>query len=234
MFCPACGAKNDLERGKCFVCGKVLPGLQSPATPQPERERRPQRPRPQQNIAAVGDRMLALLFDRVLLASLALIAAAYLANVWSGGAPLSPITLLVLGALAYLGAAFAYHTLAEAFARTTLGKAILGLSVQNEGEHGPLAASAIRNALRLADGLGLYAVGFSVALFAPRHRRIGDLAGGTVVLSNPVPPAARAALLLTLVALVGISLWLASALCPECAASMREGFASGATEMARR
>lgn len=234
MFCPACGAKNDLERGKCFVCGKVLPGSLPVAAPPAERERRPQRPRPQENIAAVGDRMLALLFDRLLLASLALIACAYLANVWSGGAPLSPLTLLVLGVLAFLVAAFAYHTLAEAFARTTLGKAILGLSVQNEGEHGALAASAIRNSLRLADGLGFYAVGFSVALFARRHRRIGDLAGGTVVLSNPVPPAARAALLLTLVALIGISIWLASELCPECAASMRAGFASGATEMARR
>ena len=220
MFCPACGAKNDLERGKCFVCAKILPGSQ-PFTTQPERERRPQRPRTQENIAAVGDRMLALLFDRVLLASLALIVAAYLASVWSGGPPLSPVTLLILGIVAFFVATFAYHTLAEAFARTTLGKAILGLSVRNEGERGALAASAIRNALRLADGLGLYAVGFSVALFAPRHRRIGDLAGGTVVLSNPVPAAARAALLLTLVALVGIALWLASELCPECTAAMR-------------
>ncbi|HSN69796.1 MAG TPA: hypothetical protein VLV48_11155, partial [Thermoanaerobaculia bacterium] len=105
MFCPACGAKNDLERGKCFVCGKVLPGSQPLPTPQPERERRPQRPRPQENIAAVGDRMLALLFDRLLLASLALIAAAYLENLWSGDAPLSPLTLLVLGVLAFLVAA---------------------------------------------------------------------------------------------------------------------------------
>jgi uncharacterized RDD family membrane protein YckC len=233
VFCPSCGAKNELERAKCFVCSTLLPSLQPLAAP-PERERRPIRPRPQEIDAAVGDRALALLFDRLLLAALALIAIAYLGSGPSAESRLSRPVLALLGAVAFLLAAFAYHTLAEGFTGTTLGKAIFGLSVRNESGRGALAASAIRNGLRLADGLGLYLVGFAVALFAPRHRRLGDLAGGTVVLSAPVPAAARAALLLTLAALLGLALWLSSQLCPECVADLRASFTTNAVEMARR
>jgi uncharacterized RDD family membrane protein YckC len=231
VFCPACGAKNDLERGTCFVCGKVLPSSQpaSIATPLARRAPRP-RDGMGNRAASVGDRMLALLFDRLLLGALALIGAAYLANAWwHRGAPVSRLALAILASLAFMLVAFAYHTLAEAVVRTTLGKAILGLSVSNEGEHGTLGAAAIRNALRVADGLPLYAVGFFVALFSPRHRRIGDRVAGTVVLSDPVPPAARAALLVTLAALVGISFWLAWQLCPECVASLGDRFHAAGT-----
>lgn len=231
MFCPSCGAKNDLERGKCFVCGKVLPSSQPAPAPAPV-ERRAPRPRSEMGdrAASVGDRMLALLFDRILLGSLSLIGAAYLATTWSAGAPLSTLALTILGALALMVIAFAYHTFAEALAGTTLGKAIFGLSVRNEGEHGRFAAIAIRNALRIVDGLAMYVVGFSVALFSARHRRIGDHVAGTVVLSNAVPPAARAALLVTFAALVGIALWLAWQLCGECAGSL----VSASTRLARR
>ncbi len=215
MFCPACGAKNDLERAKCFVCDKILPHGQSSSSS----DSRPRIARPQhvETPGSVGDRMLALLFDRILLAALALIVAALIASSWT--APrLSPTVLAILAAIGFLLLAFVYHLLGEALAGTTLGNAILGLYVRNEGDRGTFAAIAIRNALRVADGLGLYAVGFFVALFAPRHRRIGDLVAGAVVLADRVPPAARAALLVTFAALVGTSLWLAWQLCPACGA----------------
>ncbi|HEY0591121.1 MAG TPA: RDD family protein [Thermoanaerobaculia bacterium] len=236
MFCPSCGAKNELERTKCFVCGKLLPHAQ-PAAAQASQpgERRAPRPRAEMGdrAASVGDRMLALLFDRLLLGALALLAVAYVATTnWR--APVSPLTLGIIGALALMLLAFAYHTLAETLAGTTLGKAILGLSVRNEGDHGKLAAIAIRNALRLADGLAGYGVGFCVALFAPRGRRIGDLVAGTVVLSNAVPPAARAVLLLTFAALVGFALWFAWQLCPSCTTSVVERFIAEPVALANR
>lgn len=233
MFCPSCGAKNEIERAKCFVCAKVLPHGQ-PVPPQAV-ERRAPRPRAEMGdrAASVGDRMLALIFDRLLLGSLALLAVAYVGTTnWRS--PVSPLALAILGTLALMLAAFAYHTLAETFAGTTLGKAILGLSVRNESERGTLAAIAIRNALRIADGFAGYGIGFCVALFAPRGRRIGDLVAGTVVLSNAVPPAARAVLLATFAALVGFALFFAWQLCPDCMTTMAERFVAEPVALAHR
>jgi uncharacterized RDD family membrane protein YckC len=65
----------------------------------------------------------------------------------------------------------------------TPGKRMLGLRViQSDGTSISFAQSAIRNILRVADGLPLvYGLGFIVALCNREQRRLGDLAAGTLV-----------------------------------------------------
>ncbi len=69
----------------------------------------------------------------------------------------------------------------------TPGKRLMGIRViQLRGTSITFTQSAIRNIVRFADGLplpwpGTYAVGFVVAALSPKHRRLGDVFAGTLV-----------------------------------------------------
>ncbi|WP_317996222.1 RDD family protein [Vulcanimicrobium alpinum] len=74
--------------------------------------------------------------------------------------------------------ALVYVIVAEAIAGTTIGKLAFGLHVYALRERGVgFARAFVRMLLRPLDALG---VGFVLAL-APAHRRLGDLASGTIV-----------------------------------------------------
>jgi uncharacterized RDD family membrane protein YckC len=212
--------KNDPGEPQCFVCKKSLPS--------PDAERLPPRPRPA-TIAApvdvsgsIGDRALALVFDRLLLAALLTIPAALLAGRWGQiRRGISSILWGTVTASAILVVAILiYHLVFEAAFGLTPGKAIFGLRVRNEGNRGRLAAAAIRNAVRLIDVLVFYAIGFLVALFSRRRQRLGDHLAGTVVNVVPVHWAARAGILLLWLAAIAVSLWLSGYLCPSCVPSI--------------
>jgi uncharacterized RDD family membrane protein YckC len=220
VFCPWCGVKNDPGEPQCFVCKKGLPS--------PDAERLPPRPR-QVTLAvaadvpgSIGDRMLALLFDRLLLLSLLAIPASLIASYWSQVSPrISSILWRSITASAVLVIAiFLYHFGFEGAFGSTLGKAIFGLRIRSEGERSRLAAAAIRNAARLIDSLVLYLIGFLVAFFSPRNQRLGDHMAKTVVVVVPGHWAARAGLLLVWLALIGGSLWYSGYLCPACLPSL--------------
>ena len=224
MFCPYCGAKNDPPGLACFICGKVLPSLsgKAEAAAAPGRSGRPGRPGAAAAVdrpGAVGDRMLALAFDRTILAALGLIAAAALADrLGLAGSTTPPGAGMIIGAVSvFTVTVFVYHVLLEASVGTTLGKAIMGLQVRNESERNAFIAAAIRNALRVLDGQALYLVGFLVALFSRRGRRIGDMVAQTTVLEQAVPRFARAILLVVWVSTIVVSTWIAWSLCPDCA-----------------
>ena len=172
------------------------------------------------SVGSIGDRFLALLFDRALLASLLLILATFMQSEdrpslarqfrdrsWLGYSGIAVVLLI-----------FAYHVLFEGAFGATLGKAIFGLNVRNESNRNRFMAAVIRNALRPIDAMGLYAVAFLVALFYPRKQRIGDLVARTIVLEYRIHPAARAMFLFIWVALVGGAVWLAWTFCPSCLA----------------
>jgi hypothetical protein len=79
---------------------------------------------------------------------------------------------------------FAYFVLFEWLGGgQTPGKKIMGLRVMYEdGRPVDFAASAIRNVLRLADFLpAVYGLGVTVMFISPKSQRLGDLAGGTIV-----------------------------------------------------
>jgi hypothetical protein len=65
----------------------------------------------------------------------------------------------------------------------TPGKRLVGIRViRSDGTAVTFAQSAVRNIVRLVDSMpGLYGLGFAVAAGNSEHRRLGDLAAGTLV-----------------------------------------------------
>ena len=221
VFCPACGVRN--EGGvSCFVCGKTLPGS-SPAVVSrvaPEKSSRNEsvRKRPEKTIdpGPVGDRALAILFDRALLTAIAVFGVALFVQ---NGAIVFRRTGAIEASLISLGvfvSVFLYHTLLEGFAGTTPGKLVMGLRVVNTGDRRMIVAVALRNLLRLVDGLAFYLPAFLVSAHNKNHRRIGDYVGGTAVIQVPIQPLERGAALAILILIIAAAFWGAGAFCPEC------------------
>jgi uncharacterized RDD family membrane protein YckC len=93
------------------------------------------------------------------------------------------------------GAAIAIALVCEALFGITLGKAIFGLRVRRgDGKHAGVLRIIARYVLRPID---LIVIGPLLALVTPRHQRLGDFAGGTVVSQSRVAP---------LVSILGIAL----------------------------
>ena len=159
-------------------------------------------------LAAVGDRFLAVILDTILLAAGFTALGMWIAMRW-GGATASGFALNGTPAIATIAATmlsgFLYYWLFEGLFGATLGKAILGVSVRKkDGAACGMAASLVRNLLRVVDGLGVYLVGFLVAIFSSSRQRVGDHAAQTIVVSRSVGKLARAALVLAwLVTCVG-------------------------------
>src|SRR4029079_902185 len=78
-----------------------------------------------------------------------------------------------------------YWTASEVFWRgQTPGKRLMKIRiVRSDGSPVTLFESAVRNLLRLVDFLpAFYGIGIIAMLLDPRHRRLGDLAAGTLAL----------------------------------------------------
>jgi uncharacterized RDD family membrane protein YckC len=219
MYCPHCGVNNDRGEGKCFVCEKNLPALNAPvaAAAPAERARAARRDAAEHPVfASVGDRMIALIFDRIVVTAILLAVAAWAADYWrvqSVNAALSTI-LAAVGAIVVV--TFLYHFISEAAFLTTVGKAAMGLHVGVEEGRNRVAATALRNLLRIVDAIGGYLIGFLFATFSLRRQRVGDLVGRTVVLDWPIARGGRAAMMVMIVLIVAAAVWIASVICPAC------------------
>jgi len=222
MFCPFCGVKNTADLTQCFVCGRKLPALDAEAPLKPARPRTLSRERtPTPQPARLGDRLIAVILDSVLLAALLLIAAA---AIWWDRLLIPPLAIAIGAPLLII---FLYYWLLEGAFGATLGKAIIGVRVVGvAGTTGGFGAAATRNALRLVDGLPLYIPGFFVALFSRSRRRLGDFIARTVVLEQPLPVAWRAIVTFLWLALVVASVWGTVALRPEWVAAVRQAVSS--------
>jgi len=221
FFCPFCGVKNNAGQTQCFVCGKKVPSFDADASPVPTRSKTISGASKALSNAAVaariGDRMIAVFLDTMLLAAvmLFLFAVASTEKLFSG-LPLSPTGFTAAGAGVVVLIAFLYHWLLEGSSGVTLGKGIIGVRVASfGGRRGGFRASAIRNALRLVEGIPLYIPAFAVALFTKGRRRIGDLLANTVVLEYDLSVAARAAVVIGWLAIIGASLWGTYIIAPE-------------------
>ena len=86
--------------------------------------------------------------------------------------------------LIFLALMFLYFVTLEGLVGATLGKWALGLRVVTDGGDRPgLARSALRNVLRLVDGLPAFnIVGVVLILRSPERARFGDRAAGTRVI----------------------------------------------------
>lgn len=139
-------------------------------------------------IAGVGSRAMAYLVDVGLLFLVGLVA--YFAVTFLVPDPVNAVLGLsrlarVLGAVALFAALWIYWTAFEvAWHGQTLGKRLMRIRVVRlDGSPVTAVDSAIRNLLRLVDFFpACYPVGLVTMLFDAKHRRVGDLVAGTVLI----------------------------------------------------
>lgn len=152
------------------------------------------------------ERAVALLIDTVVNLAIA-VPIALLLTTLSGAGPVRTILglgnlgtverFLLLYAFVLPLLIFAYHSLLESlWGGQTLGKRALKLRViRNDGTVPDLAASLIRNALRLIDYMPCTCgVGLTVMVLSAQFRRLGDYAAGTLVIREgriAAPPLAE-------------------------------------------
>ena len=216
MYCPSCGAENPPEVQSCQRCGALLP---APPSAQPQAVGVPpssERVAGQFTIARLGDRLIAIVLDTILggvaFAVLGMYAAVRLGGVTESGFSLEGKPALVgIGSALVVG--FLYYWLLEGIFGATLGKAIIGIRVRDKSG-GPcgLKPSLIRNLMRLIDGLGVYLLGFLVALFSKLRQRLGDHLAKTVVVESPLGTVGRSVMVVLWLAFVGGGSWLAYAI----------------------
>jgi uncharacterized RDD family membrane protein YckC len=127
-------------------------------------------------------RVLAALIDVLIVGAgyaVILAAAGKLGDAGAGGA------LTAVG----IGWALYYYFACESGSGQTLGKRALNIRVvRTDGAPAGMREVGIRTVLRLVDGLFLYGVGLVVMLVTRERRgRLGDLAGGTMIVSADKP-----------------------------------------------
>jgi len=200
MECPHCHRQTGLNANNCGSCGGSIPPAQrlleesgilapaAPATSPPSRKvQLESKPDSYYRTATLGDRLIAFVLDSVFLFGVFAVVDAWIFMRWGivDGNELK-LTLAALLLAGSLNAAtfFLYLWLLEASFGATLGKAMVGIKVVQTTERNPFVALAIRNLLRVVDGLGFYLLGAVIAGCSKIHRRLGDICAGTVVIEE--------------------------------------------------
>jgi uncharacterized RDD family membrane protein YckC len=211
-ICPSCGKQQSDASAFCAACGAVLDrpdtAAASPAPPvSPTQIIPPAAPGAAGATRGADDfgdsaryivrRLMALVVDLVGVTVLLAAGIQYLLirgtqNPHAFGSFFA-VTVYTLFALAV------YLCLSEAYVGTTLGKGLFGLRVSPRGGgRVGLTRAVVRNVLLPFD---LLLIGFLLAAFTPRHKRIGDFVAGTEV------PNARSGVVGPAVALLIIGAW---------------------------
>jgi uncharacterized RDD family membrane protein YckC len=216
MECPHCHSQISTQSKHCKRCGGAIPAAQylleelglsdeeetasTASTPARSPSRRPSAYR----FARLGDRFIAFALDIALLFGLFAIVDAWVFMRWGifDGIELQLTTASLLIAI-LLNAAilFLYGWLLEAACGATLGKILVGIRIVRTAQCGALSACAVRNVLRIVDGLGFYLVGTAVAACSEVRQRIGDICAHTAVIEEKFGIAAR---------LAAVVLWIAT------------------------
>lgn len=236
MECPHCHKETTSQSKTCRSCGRSIPPAQYlleesgilenadmvEVAPRPRFEKPPQR-QPEDDfddspyqVATLGDRFLAFILDTAFLFGVFAIVDAWVFMRWgvADGAELKlSLAALVMAELLNIAILFVYFWLLEASFGATPGKAIVGIRVVRTSDTPALKAFAIRNALRLVDGLGFYLVGAAVAGCSAIHRRVGDLCAGTAVIEEEFGYPVKIGSLVLWVALVAGAIWSVPRIC---------------------
>ena len=227
MECPHCHRQTGPRSKRCGSCGRLIPsaqylleesGIVKPAprtaAAAPVATRNGASPR----VAKLGDRFIAFVLDTVVLSAVFAVVDAWIFMRWGtvDGVELNLTTasLLMAGTLNAL-ILFAYDWLLEASFGVTLGKALVGIRVVRTSRRSALAASAIRNLLRIVDGLGFYLVGAMVAGCSRCRQRLGDLCAGTAVVEEEFSTARKMLALALWIAVLSGAAWAVPRICSE-------------------
>jgi len=214
MECPRCKRTVDPKLRRCNWCGvNVPPGqhmLEESGIVVPIRGTDSASNFPIPRLASLGDRLIAVLLDTAILA-----VACALVDVWvflhwgviAGGELRITAASIVAGVSMDIVIGFVYLWVLEASLGSTLGKAMMGIGVVNNSSRSSLAASAIRNLLRVVDCIGFYLLGALVASCSKFRRRLGDLCAGTYVVEGNLSELTRALSVLVWFALLSAGVW---------------------------
>jgi len=165
---------------------------------------------PTPRLATLGDRLIAVVLDTALLAIACALVDVWVFMKWgviSSGELRITAAAILAGASLDLVIAFLYLWVLEASLGSTLGKAIMGIGVVNNSSRSSLAASAIRNLLRVVDGLGFYLLGAVIASCSRFRRRLGDFCAGTYVVEGNLSELTRALSVVAWFALLTAGAW---------------------------
>jgi uncharacterized RDD family membrane protein YckC len=137
-------------------------------------------------IAEVMDRVMAYILDVFVISPLTSIAWELLDihNFYTPESPIDP--RLYLGVGLFVLVDVSYHLALEATTGATLGKWILGLRVTRpDGTRVGLVGAVLRNLVRPIEAEPFSAMmGFLLLAATPRHQRLGDLLGRTIVIQD--------------------------------------------------
>ena len=95
---------------------------------------------------------------------------------------------------------------------------MVGIRVVQTTDRNPFVALAIRNLLRVVDGLVFYLAGAMVAGCSKMHRRLGDICAGTVVIEEPFGYGVKIAAIALWTAVLAGAVWSVPRICETNAA----------------
>jgi len=129
------------------------------------------------NYAGVGVRFVATLIDTAILLPVFYALAAVTGGTTAGGFELTGVPFII-----GLAIGIGYYVAFEALRGATVGKMVVGLRVvKADGSAIGWPESAIRNVLRIIDGLFFYLIAAIFVWTSEKRKRLGDRVAGTVV-----------------------------------------------------
>ena len=132
-------------------------------------------------LAGTGSRLMAIMLDTLIQGALFFVILAIVLAISAAGAP----ALVTGGSAAILGMVdfFGYFLLLEAVTSgRTVGKMAVGTrTIRVDGRPLGFMSSLVRTVLRIVDYQVVGLVGLSLIFSTKRNQRLGDLAGGTIV-----------------------------------------------------
>jgi len=226
MQCPHCHSQVRDEAKHCKNCGGAIPSSQHlledcgladpPPTVASAKLPTPVRTSSRPRLATLGDRFIAFVLDIALLFGLFAIVDAWVFMRWGvfdGNELQLTAASLVMAVTLNTTMLFFYGWLLEATWGATLGKALVGIRIVRTSDRGCYSACAVRNVLRIVDGLGCYLVGTAVAACSDVRQRIGDICGHTAVVEEKFGIGVRlTAMVLWVVTLAGAG-WTVPRIC---------------------
>ena len=227
MECPHCQSQTNSYSKHCKSCGKAIPPAQylleesgvieptSPATFAADAGTAA-RTQGRYRFARLGDRFIAFVFDTAFLFGLFAIVDAWTFMRWGSveGTELQLTTASLLIAITLNATLlFLYCWLLEATWGATLGKAMVGIRVVGTARGRSFSACAVRNVLRIVDGLGFYLVGTIVAACSQVRQRVGDIYAHTTVIEESFSSGARVAAMVLWIASLAAAGWTVPRIC---------------------
>ena len=227
MECPYCQGQISQYAQRCSCCGEDIPSgqrfleesgvIEPAATAAPaSAASAPARPSGRYRFASLGDRFIAFVLDTALLFGVFAVVDAWAFMRWGmfNGIELQLTTASIVIAMTLNATIlFLYGWLLEAAFGATLGKVLVGIQIIRTTQCSALAACALRNALRIVDGLGFYLIGTIVAACSGGRQRIGDFYAQTAVIEKSFGIGSRVTALVIWIAILAGTGWAVPRIC---------------------